>query len=182
MKINLIPEVKQEQQKLHKLNTTVTTAATFTGFIVLGVILTLALYNIFKTTQLSMVKKDIEKINQELEAYKDLEQTVATLENGLADIKQIFSGEAKWSKFFAELEKATPADIQFTSLSVNGETITVAMKGESVQSIDRFIKSFSEYKVNDQNLFNSVTVTGYTSDKGAVTFNATMNLVGGVLW
>lgn len=182
MKINLIPEVKQEQLRIHKLNATVTTVATFAAFIVGGIIICLALYNIFRTTQIASTNKKIDNVNKELEAYADLEQTVISLETGLTEIKQILTGGPQWSKFFNEFEKATPNDIQFTNFQISGNEITVTAKGKNVGSVDRFIKSFSNYKVDDKNLFSSVYVSGYSAENNQVLFQAKFTLNGGILW
>jgi len=182
MKINLIPEVKQEQLRIQKLNATATTVATVAFFIVGSIIICLSIYNIVKTTQIASTKRNIEKTKQELEAYKDLEETVVSLENGLNEAKQILSGSPKWSKFLVELEKVTPNDVQFSALTFKGNQVTATLKGKNVSSIDRFLKSFSTYKVNDKNLFDGVVVNGYTTEQGVVTFQAQFALVGGVLW
>jgi Tfp pilus assembly protein PilN len=181
-KINLVPEVKQEQIKLKKINFTVTTVAIVVAAVVVIVSLILLSYIVARKAQISSINKETDKINGELVAYKDLEQTVITLEGGLTDIKQIITGGPKWSKFFTELEKVTPGDVQLTSLKVDGNSITMDVVAKDVKSIDRFIKSFSNYKIDDKNLFSDVLVSGYEKKESSVTFQAEMSLVGGVLW
>lgn len=181
-KINLIPEVKQEQIKAKKINTTITTVTVIVVVIMGVIIFGLLFYNIGRKAQLSLVNKDIDKINTQLEPYKDLESTVVSLETGLKEIKQILTGGPKWAKFFDELEKVTPGDVQITKFDIKGSVISIDATGQDVKSIDRFVRSFSNYKVDDKNLFSDVVVSGYTSKDSKITFQATMNLVGGVLW
>ena len=182
MKINLVPEVKQEQLRIQKLNATTTMAVTVAAFIVGSLIVCLSIYNIIRSTQISSTKKNIEKTNHELEAYRDLEETVISLETGLADAKKVINGGSKWSKFLTELEKVTPGDVQLTNLTIKGSDISATLSGKGVESIDRFIKSFSNYKVDNKNLFTNVSVTGYTSEKGNVKFQSKFTLAQGVLW
>lgn len=181
-KINLVPEVKQEQIKIRKINLTVTTIAIGVGIVILAVTLILLSYIFGRSAQLSIINKDTEKIEGELVVYKDLEKTVLNLENGLRDIKQVLAGGPKWSKFFVELEKVTPGDIQIENLSVQEGKITMGLKGKEIQSIDRFIKSYSTYKTEEKNLFANVVVNGYNYNNNSVNFQATMDLVSGVLW
>lgn len=181
-KINLIPEVKEQQLKTKKINTTVTSVTVLVAVVMGIIVFGLLLYDIGRKAQLSLVNNDIKKINTQLEPYKDLEATVLNLETGLKEIKQILIGGPKWTKFFDELEKVTPADVQITNFDIKGNAVTIDATGSSVKSIDRFIRSFSSYKVNDKSLFSDVTVTGYTTKDSKVTFQAKMNLVGGVLW
>ncbi len=181
-KINLIPEVKQEQLKTQKINATITSVTILVAIIMGVIVFGLLFYNVGRKAQLSMINGDITKINEELEPYKDLEATVMNLETGLKEIKQILVGGPKWTGFFDELEKVTPGDVQITSFDIKGNAITIDATGKEVKSIDRFVKSFSNYKVDDKNLFSDVVVSGYTSKEGDVTFQAKMNLVGGVLW
>jgi Tfp pilus assembly protein PilN len=183
MKINLIPEVKQEQLRIQKLNATATTVATVVFFVIGSIIICLSIYNIIKTTQIATAKKNITKVNKQLEAYKDLEETVYSLENGLKEAKQIITGGAKWSKFFEELEKATPGDVQISQFEISGNEIKITAKPREVASIDRFIKSFSNYKVDNKNLFENVSVPGYTTDpEKGISFQSTLTLIGGILW
>ena len=200
-KINLVPEVKQQQQKAYRYNTMATAAVIIVAIVVGVIVLVLLSYNLAKSRQLSNTNKEIASVKQSLEPYKDLEQTVISLESGLADIKQIINGGTKWSLFFTELEKATPADTQINSLDVTGVEITMELTGKDVNSIDRFIKSFSSFKVKPstespaettnqavddstgRNLFQNVNVSGYSSkDDGKVIFQAKMSLVEGLLW
>ena len=116
-------------------------------------------------------------------------------------IKEIINGGSKWSNFFDELEKVTPTDIQIKTLSIQGNQITMDLVGKDVTSIDRFIKSFSTFKVKTEpektvasgdnktttsqgkNLFENVDVSGYSAkDDGNVILQAKMNLVEGLLW
>ncbi|MEI7690741.1 MAG: PilN domain-containing protein [bacterium] len=200
-KINLIPEIKQQQQKTYRYNTMATTVIIIVAIIVGVIVFGLLSYNLAKSRQLSDTNKDISSVEQSLEPYKALEETVITLQNGLTDIKQIINGGSKWSKFFTELEKATPEDTQVTSFDIKGNEITMDVTGKDVNSIDRFIKSFSNFKVKTEtestnetesvsassqggkNLFQNVNVAGYSAKgDGKVTFQAKMSLVEGLLW
>ena len=200
-KINLIPEVKQQQQKTIRYNTMATTVAIIVAIIVGVIVFGLLSYNLAKSRQLSNTKNDIASVKESLKPYKDLENTVITLESGLTDIKEIINGGSKWSNFFDELEKVTPTDIQIKTLSIQGNQITMDLVGKDVTSIDRFIKSFSTFKVKTEpektvvsgdnktttsqgkNLFENVDVSGYSAkDDGNVIFQAKMNLVEGLLW
>jgi hypothetical protein len=178
LNINLVPEVKKEQNRLKKINWTVTTIAVVVGSILAVVIVLLGSLAGYRAVRIGSVDADIKKIEGELVAYKDLEESVATLEVGLAEINKIVAGGRDWNDYLGEIEKATPADIQFTSFQVTGNTVSANLNGKDVQSIDRFIKSFSGYKGKDgQNMFTNVTVDGYTSDTG-VTFSAKFDVAG----
>jgi Tfp pilus assembly protein PilN len=183
MKINLVPEVKQEQIKIAKINMIVTSIATIVGILLAAVVLILITYNLGIKAQISRIDSDTRKINQELEAYKDLEQTVISLETGLREIKSVLSGGAKWTNLMGELEKATPADIVVNSFAISGQDINMELTGREVKSIDRFLKSFSSYSVKDQKVFTDVAVNGYNKkDDGTVSFSSKMKLTGGLLW
>jgi hypothetical protein len=180
LSINLVPEVKKEQAKLKKINLTVTTVAVVVGGILLAAVLLISSLLGYRTVRIGTVKGNITKIEGELEVYKELEESVNTLENGLADIKKIVSGGRNWTEFFAEIENATPADIQFTNFQVSGNTISASVKGKEVKSIDRFIKSFTNYQNSAKTkMFANVVVDGYTvAEGGMVSFQAKFDVVG----
>jgi len=180
LNINLVPEVKKEQAKVKRVNLTVTTVAVFVGIILATVIVLLGSLLGYRAAKISSVDNKTKKIEGELVAYKPLEDSVITLETGLAEIKKIVSGGRNWTTFFEEIEKVTPADTQFNSFQVTGNTVSASVTGTSVGSIDRFIKSFSTYKGKDeQNLFSGVVVDGYTTkDGGQVSFQVKFDVVG----
>jgi len=200
-KINLVPEVKQQQQRAYRYNTMATTGVIIIAIIFGVAVLGLLSYDLAKSRQLATAKKDITTVEQSLAPYKNLEQTVIVLENGLTDIKEIINGGSKWSRFFTELEKVTPADTQISSFDIKGNEITMDVNGKNVDSIDRFLKSFSNFKVKadlvnatapvettisdgeGKNLFKNVNVLGYSAKgDGKVAFTAKMSLVEGLLW
>lgn len=180
-KINLVPEVKQEQLKINKINTILTSTAIGAGVSILVIIVLFSIYIGARAAQISGIDKETTKVNEELVAYKDLENTVISLETGLAEIKQVLNGGHKWSKFFVELEKVTPVDIQINNFSIENNNISMDLTGRNVKSIDRFIKSFSTYKNGDQLLFKDVVVSGFSKkDGGQVSFQSKMTFVGGL--
>lgn len=182
LNINLVPEVKKEQARVKKINFSVTTFAFVVGGVLIATILLLGSLLGYRTTRISSVNKDIAKVEDELVVYKDLEQSVITLENGLKDIKEIVEGGRDWTAFYGDIEKAMPADTQFTSFKVSGNSISADVSGKDVKSIDRFIKSFSDYKDKDQqNVYANVSINGYTTkNNGEVTFQVSFDVVGDI--
>jgi len=180
LNINLVPEVKKEQARVKKVNLSVTTFAFVVGGVLLTAVLILGSLLGFRSTRISSVDKSIKKIEDELVAYKELEDSVLTLENGLADIKQIVTGGRDWTIFYGDIEKAMPADTQFSSFKVSGNTVTADVNGKDVKSIDRFIKSFSDFKNSGgNNVYANVVVNGYTTkDNGEVSFQVVFDVVG----
>ena len=180
LSINLVPEVKKEQAKLKKINLIVTTMAVIVGGTLLAIVLVLGSLYGYRSAKISSVNNDIKTKEGELVAYKDLENSVATLESGLVDINKIVSGGRNWTNFFGEIEKATPADVQFGSLQISENVITASLTGRDVKSIDRFIKSFSSYKDSSgNNMFANVEVDGYSIKEGdKVSFQAKFDIMG----
>jgi Tfp pilus assembly protein PilN len=187
--INLVPEIKIEQEKLNRLNRYVTEIA-IVVFMLLGVIIIMFLsVNFYQRQKVSSLNSKTEKIENELKAYNEIEETVNSLETGIKEIKELQLSEEKWSLFFQNLEKATPDDIRITSLSLSGDSATANLEGSSVESIDRFIKSFNAYRVEKSKtvngeevkykeetaLFNNLVVTGYSKNNEKYIFDAEFN-------
>lgn len=177
-KINLIPEVKQQQLKIKKNNLMATTFAAVTA-IVLGVLILLLLgYIVAMRTKISGTDSQKNMLQQQLTAYADLEKTVLSLETGLSNIKTIIKSDSKWLSIFEQIEKATPADIRFTSLKVAPDfKVTAQLEGKNVTSVDRFIKSFSASQTDkEMSSFSAVEVNGYTATGEKVTFSANFSI------
>lgn len=185
MKINLIPEVRQEQLKAQKTNTIVTTVVIIVASILVGVIFLIGAMYIARTTIINQNNASIVTLNQKLKALAPLEKTVLNVQEGIKDVKDILATDNKWGNFFSDLEKATPDDIRFKSLNITADgKISASLEGKEVGSIDRFITAFSQYKRKDTvtntekgNLFSDVKVSGYsTNESDHVLFSATLTL------
>ncbi|MDD3481162.1 MAG: hypothetical protein PHW75_02990 [Patescibacteria group bacterium] len=146
-KINLVPEVQQQKQKTTKRNT----LSTIIGVSILAVcvagLLIIGAIKLTKTAQLKSVNDDITTVEAESAQYAELEKTVLSLEEGLAGIKQILSGDNAWTKLLPHLEAATPGDIQYQSIALEGNTVTGDLKGKDINSLARMVESYKEYQV-----------------------------------
>lgn len=178
-KINLVPEVKLEQEKINKLNREVTAISMIVAAIIAVGILILVSSYAFQKTRISGLNRDIANIENELISYNEILNTVNSLEEGINDIKKVQDSSEDWSLFFDSLEGATPFDTRFVSLNVSNSVIDATLEGSSVESIDRFISSFTNYKTkNNQNPFGNVVVTGYSkNDKNRYSFMAKFTYV-----
>lgn len=178
MKINLIPEVKKEQLKVRNTNLWVTNVAIFLGIAFGCAILILALYMGGVVAKIKSVESQTVTLEDQLKAYQALEATVLSIEQGVKEVKQILNNEDKWQSVYSVFEGATPQDIRFKSLNITPElSVTAELTGKNVNSIDRFIKSFNNYKHNDKLAFTSTEVSGYTTDdKGLVSFSAAFKI------
>jgi len=178
--INLVPEIRIEQEKINRLNRYIT-EATIAVSVILGVIIIALLsVNVYQRQRISNLNEKTDKIENELKAYAEIEETVNSLESGINEIKQIQSSGENWSSFFNNLEKVTPNDVRFVTLSVSGNSVKASLEGSSVESIDRFIKSLGTYKVEggDVALFSDIVVTGYTKNEdGGYAFGAQFNFL-----
>jgi len=183
-KINLIPEVRQQKLRAMQINRMVTSMAVVLGAITVAIILGLAGYAGVVTAQKNSIDGQITKVQDSLDTMKDLEATVSNLENGLNNIKSIIAGNKDWNQLLGLFEKYTPSDIQITSFSVDGGAVSLSLKGKTVESIDRFIASFSTAKNDkEENYFTNVIVNGYSKkDTGEVTFEAKFNLNEAAIW
>ncbi len=172
-KINLIPEVKQQQLKTRKHNFVATSFTVTTGVVLGAVILILISYIVARKALIANTDSQINTLNQQLQAYSGLEKTVLSLETGLGEIKTIINNDSKWLVIFGEIEKATPADIRFRSMKISTENAVVAeVEGKDVNSIDRFIKSFNAAQTEKKvNAFSGLEVNGYNSNDTSVSFS-----------
>lgn len=146
-KINLVPEVQQQKQAVAKRNTFATIFAIIVLAATIIVLLIMGSVKIAQNISLNNTKDTIAVVEEESAQYKELEESVLSLEAGLAGVKQILSDQNSWTRLFPHLEKATPSDIQYTSLDIQGDTVTAQLRGKSIDSLARFINSYKSYQV-----------------------------------
>ncbi|MDD3678837.1 MAG: hypothetical protein PHT36_01140, partial [Patescibacteria group bacterium] len=103
--------------------------------------------NVAQKLSLKNTNEKIDQTKEEATEYEDLKQSVLSLESGLSGIKKILNGQNTWSKIFPHLEAATPQDIQFKSIQIEGNQITATIDGRNINSLSRFIESYKTYRV-----------------------------------
>lgn len=188
-KINLAPDIRQEKIKLKKRNFYVTMAAILIVGATLLFILALQGYRFSKVYSLDQTKKKIANTKDELKSYKNIEDMVINIEQGIKAINEIERTEPKWSRFMPVLEQVTPNDVRFTEFSMDGNKFSAKATGKHIYSIARAIKSLENYEYkaapeakSGQKLFKNVNVDGYDSKDGMVNFDITFEMEQGVLW
>jgi len=100
-----------------------------------------------RRAELAKVEGDISKLNENIAQYKELEETVISLDLGLRAAREILDTENIWTNLFYHLEAATPGDVAFKRIKLTNGVIEAQIEGSSVESLARFIESFNEYKV-----------------------------------
>jgi len=182
VKINLIPEIRQEQVRIQKTNALVTMIAIILAVVLGAIILLLSGMFLARMAQANQYNASITQINKNIKSQAALEKTVIDVSKGIQDVKSILGTDNKWKNFFSDLEKATPGDVRFKSLSITSDgKASAEMEARDVTSLDRFLTSFSTYKRKDlvtntdkNNLFSDVVVAGYNvDDTGKINFSAT---------
>lgn len=186
LKINLLPESKQLQRKTQRVNILSTTAAVIILGITVLVVLIFGLMNVTKGSAVKRLDKDISKTESDLKDYKKLEETVISLEQGLERIDRIVNGGSKWSLFFKELEKSTPADIRYISIDIKDNKVKADLEGKDINSLARYVESMKNYQVKkndtDQKLFSGISVKEYSKKGSNLTFSSEFIINKGVLW
>src|SRR3990170_6149865 len=128
-KINLAPDIRLEKLKLKRRNFIVTMSAIVTLGAMVVFILVLQGYRWSRVYSLDQTKKKIASTQDELKSYKNIEDMVVNIEQGIKAVNEIEKNTPKWSSFFPELGKATPNDIRFTSFSQDGSKFTAKAQG-----------------------------------------------------
>jgi VCBS repeat-containing protein len=168
--INLVPEIQKQKQQLAKKNTYVTVAGSvLVGGVILGLVI-LGSLKVAADITLNNTKKDIEAVKEESAQYRELEESVLSLERGLAGLKDTVDGRNNWTLLLPHLETATPNDTQYRSLAIEGTTVTAQLSGRNVESIARFIESYKKYQV--------VTISGTGEPQEIINFTNGDNSIG----
>jgi hypothetical protein len=146
--INLVPEVQQQKQNQAKRNTYATFFSISLVIITISSIVILGVIKVAQDVRLKSVESKIEKVEEESLQYKDLEETVLSLEAGLNAFKSIMNGENSWTRLLPHIEAATPVDVTYTRIDIAaGGLITAELRGETIESLAKFNNSYKHYQV-----------------------------------
>jgi Tfp pilus assembly protein PilN len=146
-KINLIAGYQEEKIQTKKISNYFTIGAV--SFIVVIIVAIVIVWGV-TVTQKAITQNTKEKIaqtQQELEQYKGLEETVISLEKGLAGAREILNGKYQWTKLLDHLEASTPKDVQYTALKLSDQKIDATLTGQDVNSLSRYVDSYKGYYV-----------------------------------
>ncbi len=146
-KINLVPEIQIEKKKSARRNALATFFAIAVVSISVTTLVILAGVRVARDATLSGVDQRIAAVDEESEEYRELEEAVISLEKGLAGLRSILSGENTWTNLLPHLERATPSEVQFESIKLEGNTLSADLRGRDVNSLARMINSYKEYQV-----------------------------------
>lgn len=145
--VNLAPEVQQQKQKETQMNIVATIiAAVIVGVCIVGIIVVGGI-KAAKNASLKKVKNSIEAIDSELADYKDLEETVLSLEEGVKSAQAILDGKNSWTSLLPHVEAATPRDVQFTKISVSGNDVSADLRCKNIDALSKMVDSFKGYQV-----------------------------------
>lgn len=146
-KINLIPEVQEKKKRLKKINVYSTVFGVVVIALCLLAMILISGLQFAKRSELNSTEAKIGEVQKEIDTYKELEKTVLSLEQGLNSARQIIDGTNRWTKLLYHMEKATPSDVQYTSLKLTADQVDAELNGKSVNSIARLVDSYKIYKV-----------------------------------
>lgn len=171
LKINLVPEVQENKLKVKRVNTYSTFAAIFiVGSLVFAILVISSITAITGVTTRGVESKTAE-VKTELEEYRELEETVLSLEKGLIGVREILDSGERWAMLLNQMEYATPGDVSFKSLKIKENSIEAELDGRSVESLARFVESYKNHKVvvlsgtgtADENVSIEVAGSTYTT-------------------
>lgn len=145
--INLVPEIQEEKNKLFKLKSIVFLVCFIIIVAVLAILLIVQAITLNNKRLARKTDQNIAQKKQEIAQYKNLEEAVISLQDGLEGAKQILSGKNSWVTLLEHLEKATPAEVKFTSLSLESGKIEANLEGRDVYSVGRMEESFKNYQI-----------------------------------
>lgn len=145
--INLVPEVQKQKQVLARRNTYATVGGIAIVGIMVAVLAVMGTLKVAANLSLKNTQNNIDEVKAESGQYKELEETVLSLESGLAGIKSTLDGQNNWTVLLPHLEAATPNDVRYTSLGIQNGVVTAQLNGRTVESLARFIQSYENYKV-----------------------------------
>jgi len=148
IKINLVSDYQEKKLETKRVNKFATIFAATLLAILFGSLIIIFGITIAEKSVINSTNKDITKVRAEINNYKELEETVISLEKGLKGAKDILDGKNQWTKLLVHLEKAAPADVKYVTLKLSSDgTIAASLKGKNIDSMARYIESQKNYTV-----------------------------------
>lgn len=147
-KINLAPEIQQQKQSRARKNTYATLFSIILVAVTVAALVIIGAITVAQGARLNSVKTRIDEVNKESENYKELENTVLSLEAGLNGVRSALDGKNSWTRLLPHIEAATPAEVTFKSLDISSDgTIDATLETRTIDALAKFIESYKRYQV-----------------------------------
>lgn len=147
LKINLVPEVQQKKEAESRLNYLVTIISATVVIAVVAVIAIIGGLSVANSAMRHSAENRIADLQDRLIEFRPLQEAVLSLETGLKGAREVLDGKYIWTRLFAHLEKATPAEVKFTRLTISPTDIKASLESNNVDSLARFADSFKHYGI-----------------------------------
>ncbi len=132
IRVNLLPDVKQEYLKAEQNKHTVLVAAILTSISVVALaILFFAYVQVVQPTIQKSVQKDIDKGLTEIK-QKQNAQRMVTVQGVLEQVPALKDKQQVTSRTFTYLKQFTPRAVTYNKVSLNLETNTIVLSGSTV--------------------------------------------------
>lgn len=132
IRVNLLPDVKQEYLKAEQTKHTVLVAAILTSISVVAIAILFFTYvQVIQPTIQKAIQKDIDKGLSEIK-QKQNAQRMVTVQGVLEQIPAIKDKQQVTSRTFTYLNQFTPRAVTYNKVSLNLETNTVILSGSTV--------------------------------------------------
>ncbi len=133
IEINLIPDVKQELLKAQTARNYVITGALVAGIGAVAFVIILALALAAQTVSGNLIDTNINKSNKELQAVKDLSDTL-TIQNQLTELSEMHTNKNIDSRIFPLLDAINPSEpnnVAISSAKIDSEMKTITIEGQA---------------------------------------------------
>ena len=126
---------------------------------------------------LKRVDEKLNNINGQLTSMKELNNDVETYAGAVKNIQSALSGKKKWSALFKELNRVTPKDIVYTTLSVDEKgKVQISGTTSSLGSLAKLMVA-----LQNSTAFGSSVLSNLSNQEGRVSFSLTSTLKTSIL-
>jgi Tfp pilus assembly protein PilN len=184
VQFNLLPDVKLEFVKAHRLKHMVIVISLIAGSAALVLFMITFLWvNVAQKKNIHDLNNDIKKYSTELRNVKDLDK-ILTVQNQLRTLPDLHEKKPIASRLFDYLAQVTPSQAGLSHVMVDFEASTINITGntpnlDTVKTYTDTLKAtkYSQDGVDEEKAFKDVVMSSFSrDDRGAsFTINATFD-------
>ncbi|HSX14520.1 MAG TPA: PilN domain-containing protein [Candidatus Saccharimonadales bacterium] len=179
IKINLLPDVRQEKLQEKQRRQLAATIAIATGVVGLALIVVGFVIVQGQNLRIALLTRSIRDKKQQVASFQDV-GTILSLQGRVAALPQLYSQRTYMTELTSILSTHEPSDVAFTNLTIASQQLTLSAEAKSYLAAARIAKAMEAAASSDQTkFFSNVQLSSVTLNNGKVAYTITATINSG---
>lgn len=182
IQFNLLPDVKAEFIKAHRIKRMVVVIASLSVAASLGLLIIMFSAVTLQKRHVSDLNKDIKSYDSNLQNTPDIAK-ILTIQNQLNSLPDLYAKRPAISRLFGYIQQTTPTQLSIGHIAADMQVSTLTVRGsaDTLESVNRYVDTlkFTTYSVKGDTgslkAFTDVVLKSFSRDTKDASYTVTLS-------